>query len=138
MTFHLSAAATAVWFCFMTYLSHQNGEQTSQTSRELTEQIERIFPAGDFAHLHGLLRQAAHVVVFMVLAILLLTTISMKSHDVHIMLAAVAGIAVWAWVDEATKPWIQGRHFSWYDVRLNLLGVLIGTLIFVVCRMVLM
>ncbi|WP_373218865.1 hypothetical protein [Ruminococcus sp. 5_1_39BFAA] len=34
--------------------------------------------------------------------------------------------AVWSYVDEATKPWIQGRHFSWFDVGLNLIGTFIG------------
>ena len=29
-------------------------------------------------------------------------------------------------VDEATKPWIQGRHFSWFDVGLNLIGTFTG------------
>ena len=34
--------------------------------------------------------------------------------------------ALWSYVDEATKPWIQGRHFSWFDVGLNLIGTFIG------------
>lgn len=29
----------------------------------------------------------------------------------------------------ATKPLIQGRHFSWFDVGLNLLGTVIGGLV---------
>ena len=33
---------------------------------------------------------------------------------------------VWAWADEATKPLVQGRHFSWFDVGLNVLGIAIG------------
>lgn len=35
----------------------------------------------------------------------------------------------WAWADERTKPWIEGRHFSWLDVSLNLLGTAIGILV---------
>lgn len=34
--------------------------------------------------------------------------------------------ALWSYVDEATKPLIQGRHFSWFDVGLNLIGTFIG------------
>ena len=34
--------------------------------------------------------------------------------------------ALWSYVDEATKPWIQGRHFSWFDVGPNLFGTFIG------------
>ena len=37
--------------------------------------------------------------------------------------------AVWSYADEATKPLIQGRHFSWFDVGLNLLGTVIGGLV---------
>ena len=40
-----------------------------------------------------------------------------------------AGTIVWGWADEATKPLVQGRHFSWLDVGLNVLGIVIGILI---------
>ena len=33
---------------------------------------------------------------------------------------------VWAWADEATKPLVQGRHFSWFDVGLNIEGIKVG------------
>ena len=36
---------------------------------------------------------------------------------------------VWSYVDEATKPLIQGRHFSWFDVGQNLIGTVIGAVV---------
>ena len=36
--------------------------------------------------------------------------------------------AVWSYVDEAMKPWIQGRHFSWFDVGMNLIGTFISVI----------
>ena len=33
------------------------------------------------------------------------------------------GTIVWVWADEATKPLVQGRHFSWLDVGGNVLGI---------------
>lgn len=37
----------------------------------------------------------------------------------------------WSYADEAIKPLIQGRHFSWFDEGLNLLGTVIGGLVVV-------
>ena len=130
--FYISAALTVGWFFFMTYLSHQNGEGTSRTSKGLADQLERYFPIGEYWKLHGILRQSAHVIVFAVFAVLLLFTISQRWDNWRNYTGAIVSMLLWTWIDEATKPWIQGRHFSWYDVRLNLLGVWIGTIIFIV------
>ena len=64
----------------------------------------------------------AHIVVFAVFTFLLGLTLKIGGASLEWMLVAAA----WSYVDEATKPWIQGRHFSWFDVGLNLIGTFIG------------
>ena len=120
MSFYISLIATIFWFFFMTYLSHQDGEHTGRASRELAEHLR--FLDADINDLNGKLRRAAHIIVFAVFTFLLGLTLKIGGTSLGWMMAA----AVWSYVDEATKPWIQGRHFSWFDVGLNLVGTLLG------------
>lgn len=108
---------------FMTCLSHQDGEHTAKTSRELAEKLS--FLDIDVGILNGKLRRAAHVAVFAVFTILLGITLRVGGYPRW----AVIGVVLWSYIDEATKPLIQGWHFSWVDVGLNLIGVVIGGMV---------
>lgn len=120
MAFYVSLISTIFWFIFMTCLSHQDGERTGKASRELAEHLR--FLDADINDLNGKLRRAAHIVVFAVFTFLLGLTLKIGRASPEWMLLAAA----WSYVDEATKPWIQGRHFSWSDVGLNLIGTFLG------------
>ena len=129
LAFYIFLGFTILWFLFMTYLSHQNGEHTGMASRELAEKLSALdFLGSEMNILNGRLRRLAHVVVYAVLAVLLAITLKLGGHSPWL----TAGIIVWAWADEATKPLVQGRHFSWFDVGLNVLGIVIGMVIVVV------
>lgn len=121
MVFYVCLILTILWFFFMTYLSHQDGKHTSRVSRDLAEHLR--FLDSDINDLNGKLRRVAHIVVFAVFAFLLGLTLEFGGASLKWMIIA----AVWSYVDEATKPWIQGRHFSWFDVGLNLIGAAIGS-----------
>lgn len=126
MAFYIFLSLTILWFLFMTYLSHQDGEHTGKASRELAEKLSALdFLDSDINILNGRLRRLAHVVVYAVLAVLLGTTLELGGYSLWL----TVGTIVWAWADEATKPLVQGRHFSWFDVGLNVLGIVIGILI---------
>lgn len=106
---------TLIWFLFMTILSHMPGTRSaaeSQTLARWTGVQERS------------LRKAAHIFCFFVLSVLVV--LAFPGND--LWLRAVA-LACWAVVDEATKPLIPGRHFSWKDVLLNLCGAAMGFLV---------
>ena len=60
--------------------------------------------------------------MFAVLTILLGLTIYFGGLPIWLHVIVI----VLSYVDEATKPWIRGRHFSWFDVGLNLIGVGMG------------
>lgn len=110
----------------MTCLSHQTGQQTSRVSRTLAEELHPLLPAADTERLNTLLRKAAHVVVFGVLTVLLAATLYAGQMQ-HWHPVAGAVLVLWCWGDEATKRGVPGRHFSWLDVGLNGLGVLLGS-----------
>ena len=131
MFFRISLLITTTWFCFMTYLSHQNGEETTELSEGIVKQIIEYFRIGNYNEIHCVIRKLAHPFVFCVLAILVLFTLSQKYQNIKVFIFAIILMALWTWMDEFTKLSIPGRHFSWYDVSLNLLGVIVGILIFI-------
>ena len=133
--FYILLFLSVLWFCFMTWLSHQNGNDTTKTSRHLAESLGSIFHGRDLHQLNGKLRREAHIVVFAVLTVLVLLT--MMAGKIEGRWIAVCQICLWVWLDEATKPLVQGRHFQWMDVGLNLIGVGIGSLIGLTITMVL-
>lgn len=112
---------TVLWFVFMTYLSHQDGEHTGKASLGLAKKLK--FLDSNINKLNSHLRKAAHVFLFFVFILFLnMTLISMELQIGYGVMAAV----FWAWADEKTKPFIKGRHFSWFDVGLNVCGVVLG------------
>lgn len=76
MAFYISLISTILWFLFMTYLSHQDGEHTGRASRELAEHLR--FLDADINDLNGKLRQAAHIVVIAVFTFLLGLTLKIS------------------------------------------------------------
>ncbi len=119
------AATTILWFAVMTYLSHQNGEETSKTSWILAEDVHRIWARESTEKINAFLRKAAHTVVFFILTILLEKTLAeIGSGTLRVVWTGL--LVVWCLADEVTKTFVPGRHFSWLDVGLNLLGFLLG------------
>lgn len=60
MTFYIFLVFTLLWFLFMTFLSHQDGEHTGKASRELAKHLR--FLGGDVNDLNGKLCRIAHIV----------------------------------------------------------------------------
>ena len=131
MVFKILVLITTIWFCFMTYLSHQNGEETTELSKGIVEQIIEYFQLGNYNEIHYIIRKLAHPFVFGIFAVLVLFTLSLKWNNKKKYIYVIILMSLWAWLDEVTKLLIPGRHFSWEDTLLNLLGVIIGIIIFI-------
>ena len=127
-------AAAVIWFVLAFFLSHQGGTGTTQLSlgmtRWLVRQLNRVtgFDVSVEAF-HILLRRSAHVIVFLVLAALVCMSLWLLSREYHQPLRPWIGFLfciVFCLLDEVTKIGISGRHFSWFDVGLNVIGCLVG------------
>ncbi|WP_291253884.1 VanZ family protein [Fusobacterium sp.] len=127
MIFKILTLITICWFCFMTYLSHQDGESTTKLSKGIIEYFKLI----NYNKIHYIIRKLAHPFVFCIFVVLVLFTLSQKYKNRKIHVFVIMLMVLWTWIDEFTKLSVPGRHFSWYDVSLNLLGVIIGVLIFI-------
>lgn len=90
MAFYMFLGFTILWFLFMTYLSHQDGEHTGRTSRELAEKLSALdFLDFDINILNGRLRRLAHVVVYAVLTVLLAITLKFGGHSVWLTVGTI-------------------------------------------------
>lgn len=131
MIFKISVLFTSIWFCFMTYLSHQDGKGTTELSIGIVKKIIKYFGLINcYNEIHTLIRHLAHIIVFAILVVLVLFTLVQKWKNRKIFVIALSFITLWTWGDEITKISIPGRHFSWRDVLLNFLGVIVGVMVF--------
>ena len=119
---YLFIILTVIWFIFMTYLSHEDGEHTSKTSLRLAKLL--TFLGDDIKEIDRYLRKLAHIVVFAVFAVLFCITVRIANLPVWTM----SLVYIFTVIDEATKPLIKGRHFSISDVMLNVAGTTLGVL----------
>lgn len=115
----------------MTYLSHQDGKATTELSKGIVEKIIRYFNLTNYREIHYIIRKLAHPFVFCILVVLVLVTLSQKYKNKKVNIFIIIIIILWTWIDEFTKLLIPGRHFSWCDVSLNFVGVIVGALIFI-------
>ena len=124
--FWLAVVLTIIWFIFMTFLSHQDGEGTARASGRLMRLFWFLEPQ-QIEMVSGWTRKGAHIFCFMVLTMLLLGALYLAKLRGWL---GVVALCVWCFFDEWTKRSIPGRHYSTIDVMLNLIGVLLGWLIF--------
>lgn len=117
----ITGAATILWFFLMTYLSHQTGDGTARTGKRIVSILKGLDEA--------FLRTAAHIGCFLILTILLLTTLQLAGAPV---LPGVIGAVLWAWGDEWTKQFISGRHYELIDTAKNIIGVGLGCLVLLI------
>ena len=108
--------AAVAWLLIECWLSHTPGPTSGAKSRWLakTTGVDE-----------GVLRCAAHVFLFAGLGLFAAEGWGWTG---------VAVAVLWSFVDEATKVWIPGRHFSWIDVGLNLIGCMVGSLVRICVR----
>ena len=141
-----------IWFAFSIFLSHQNGSDTYRTSIGIAEKIYTLleklgafeegalfsgYASDGLEFVNQLLRRCAHVVIFLVMAILICMSLYFLAAYTRIRIPVWAGFVfcvVWSWIDEATKIAVQGRHFAWLDVGLNIAGCAAGAAVFILWR----
>lgn len=141
--------AVLVWLGMLLYLSFQTGEGTAETSGRLAVLVSSILSTlgieTSYAVLHGILRTAAHIVVFLIFGGLLEAAVSKtikatirkpgrfekiemaeriwKVHGLPAVMLICVGIAI---LSEVLKIYIPGRHLDWPEVGLNIAGAWLG------------
>jgi len=113
-------------------MSSQIGPATAKTSMRLTTLIIRLLDISTTKKvlIDHLLRTLAHFIGFFILGVLSNSTARITFPNQKQKLILIFGIcSLIALLDEIKKIYIVGRHLSWAEAGLNLLGVLCGTLL---------
>lgn len=113
---------TIIWFFLMMFLSHQPGPDTAKTSGGISLLIANLLSM-DPHEVHGFIRHAAHIGLYMVLAISLGVLLWHRGYSWLAVLGVLVAVAVF---DEATKPLVVGRHCDIEDIGLNCVGNFMG------------
>ena len=127
-----------LWLGIIFFLSGQTGEQTASLSLSIARWLARFFPGASEAGLHMWLRKLAHIGVYFVEGALLFPALRRTLRGAGKGFAATLVLcALIAAADEAHKALIPGRHCSWDEAGLNVLGAFLGAgavLIFVALK----
>lgn len=124
---------TIIWFVFMLFLSHENGDESGKITGNIAEKIGQATIETEnmpwyekeaaFNNINLTIRSLAHVVVFCVFSILVVLTVrAWKKRQLY----AIFFLAFWSVGDEFLKYFTDGRHCDFVDILKNLIGVLIG------------
>lgn len=122
----------ALWLLLMVWLSSEDGQATARTSRWLAATVLRVFglPQSQLNPVDRTLRMLFHFAGFFVLSGLLYTASRPTLSSGRLLLALVVGsCSIVAVLDEVKKVFISGRHLSWPEAGLNILGVCCGAIV---------
>ena len=126
---------TILWLAFCFYLSWQTGEETTgfsqRIARFLLDLLGRLGLQPDPQQFHAGLRLFAHFGVFFVTGLLTAGALSISlplgNGGMAFWIAAVS-CALIAVLAEVGKLAVPGRHLTWSEAGLNVLGSICGVL----------
>lgn len=122
-----------LWMCVIFLLSHQNGQDSSETSGILLELL-KLFGVGPGSSVQGVLsylvRKAGHFTEYLILAILFLRTRKGRGSSGRSALYALLFVFLYASSDEFHQSFIPGRGPAFSDVLIDTTGGLTGIILF--------
>ena len=126
-----TAAIFWLFLCF--YLSWQTGEATGKLSQKLAhfliEILNRVGITPDPQQFHAGLRLFAHFGVFFVTGVLLACAIAAtfpQSNKIVLFSVSAVLCSIIAVLSEVGKLNVPGRHLTWSEAGLNVLGAVCG------------
>lgn len=123
-----------VWGIIAVFLSRQSGIHTSALSYGISEFIRRFLEACgvivDIEEINFIVREAAHVLIYLVLGGLVYDTIAstIKKSKKAALSLSVSFCLIASVLDEAQKAFIPGRHCDAGEIVLNSIAAVVGIL----------
>ncbi len=113
------------WMCFIFYMSHQSGETSSEASGVI-EQFLSIIPFVPTTllgiELEVLIRKAAHLTEYFILAMLALNVLVMYYDSKRSLALSLIVVFIYACTDEYHQTFIAGRAGALSDVYIDTAG----------------
>lgn len=139
----ISWTAVAIWMAFIFLFSAQPATQSNSLSegvvKALVRTINIIYPVGMevsttqayLDRLNGIVRESAHGVVYLVLALLVFNTFRKNGiPGGKTFLLTIAVCAFYAATDEIHQLFVPGRAGELFDFAVDFTGALTGSLLF--------
>lgn len=126
---------TGFWLAFCLYLSWQTGTETTGLSwkiaRVLLKALGAVGLAPDPQRFHMSLRLFAHFGVFLITGILFAGALEVslpgkEYKNINVFLLGSSTCAFIAVLAEVGKLAVPGRHLTWSEAGLNVLGAVVG------------
>ena len=114
---------TIVIFLVAVWLSHQPGDISGRESSRI---------AAFLGESDGVLRAECHYVLFFLITFCCGISLILWKKPLWWVLLVLP----LCWLDEASKPLIMGRHFSWIDSGKNAIGAIVGIMVAVIVSFV--
>jgi len=112
---------------------------SSRSTMHIIEPILRFFAPSlsrkEILMIHGMIRKAAHVIVYLILGILLFRAFRAGSHEQRLWrwaLSSLAVVALYAITDEFHQSFIPTRTATLADVGINVLGGILAQFVSIV------
>ncbi len=125
--------ATIFWLILCFYLSWQTGEATGKLSQKLSQflidLLNRVGVTPDPQQFHASLRLFAHFGVFFVTGVLLACAVAAtfpQSNRIVLLSVSTVLCAIIAVLSEVGKLNVPGRHLTWSEAGLNIIGAVCG------------
>ena len=118
-----------LWMLFIFIMSSFNGVMSSNQSGSIAVLIYNLFDISDTEKVSFIVRKCAHVSEFFILGILVINLVS-KYNVKHIYLISFIICVLYASSDEFHQLFVPGRSGQVTDVLIDLIGVVLGLLIF--------
>lgn len=132
-TFNTKAAALCLWMGVIFLLSHQNGQDSSETSGIIMGLL-KFLGIGSGSSVQGafsyLVRKAGHFSEYLILAILFLRYQKERGTSGRAAFYAVLFVFLYACSDEFHQSFIPGRGPAFTDVLIDTTGGMTGILLY--------
>ena len=122
-----------LWMCVIFLLSHQNGQDSSETSGILLELL-KLLGIGPGSSVQGalsyLIRKAGHFTEYLILSILFLRCQKQRGTSGKSALYALLFVFLYASSDEFHQSFVPGRGPAFSDVLIDTAGGLTGIILY--------
>ena len=118
-----------LWMIFIFTMSSFNADSSTSQSGFIVDILNNIFHLNNIDILTIIVRKLAHITEYMVLAILMINCL--KDYKINkLYLVSIIICILYSITDESHQLFIKGRSGEIKDVLIDLIGVLVGTMIY--------
>lgn len=128
-----------LWMILIFYLSSQTGVVSASKSGGITYNVLNIIYntfnidnsniASIVESIHGPLREVMHMLEYLILGILTINILKQYNIKYNLVILSIMLCFIYATTDEIHQVFVPGRTFEYFDIFMDMIGTIIGSLI---------